>query len=777
MNLKKLENPLMENSTQREHRMISVHKFKQIREMKSESKSAREIAKTLKMDRKTVGRYVHANSPPKPVKRVSKRLTAVNVIQEPVNAILKKNNRNSRREVRALLLKQGFEKLSLTTVGRAITVYRAALSKEVFFPQVYQPGEQIQVDFKEEFEVPFEDGPKTVQLFVGSLPFSGGAFGKALPAKTFVCFVDGLRSTFEEFGGVPKNLRFDNLSPCVSKVGRGSDRIYTAAFKAATEHFGFGLLPCSPGKGSDKGHVERDIQTYERWITNAILNNDLKFKSFEHLNVWLAEFFRDQRTELVKEKLSVERQLLNPLPAWDEAVQCKVVAATVRPSGFIKADGREFSTPDNHIGHQCDVLIGAFGVEIRPLQKSLCSVFHEPISEGSVALKVEHFLTSLQRKPGAMLRWSHREHLFPTEVSKIFHQMLETQDKYRADKDYLKCLNWVVNLGWADVHAAMQLAIGSANPLLEFESLLKAGSFTKKLTEPPPLEADLKKYDDLIPNLEGKTNGLPLTARSTDETETHANGHESFANFENSQRKEAQPGGISGGTGETGASVTGGDEGKQAHKEIEHARTQASVNLRPKTKRRHHAARPRRAGPRGLGAPRLKRRALWWLWSGQNPHCLGNNESALPKGAELLLHYDQQANESLAGRETSPEAQQNRKTIGQIRSHRLRRAWHRFGDRRRLRALLSADRSALRKKKLTLHKQPDVQRMGQNLSEAFGNTGSCGSDSASLPDLPHQRVEPKRRRCATQKGKVDAQNLGSYTRPRWPLFSWPTGPI
>jgi Erythromycin esterase len=63
-------------------------------------------------------------------------------------------------------------------------------------------------------------------LIEGSLPYGGVAFGKAFPNKNFACFADGFHSCFEAIGDVPFNFRFDNLSPCVSHLGRGKHRIY-----------------------------------------------------------------------------------------------------------------------------------------------------------------------------------------------------------------------------------------------------------------------------------------------------------------------------------------------------------------------------------------------------------------------------------------------------------------------------------------------------------------------------------------------------------------------
>ena len=86
--------------------------------------------------------------------------------------------------------------------------------------------------------------------------------------------------------------------------------------------------------------------------------------------------------------------------------------------------------------------------------------------------------------------------------------------------------------------------------------LTKLKEATLPAKKGPPRQNNFARFFMHSRSLEGKTNGLPLAARSAQKTEVHTNGHQSFTNFQNSQRKEARSGGISVGTGETGASLS-----------------------------------------------------------------------------------------------------------------------------------------------------------------------------------------------------------------------------
>src|SRR5262249_34986009 len=108
---------------------------------------------------------------------------------------------------------------SLRTVERRMAVLkRAAKPKERHYKQEYTAGEQCQLDFKESVEVPFVGGLRVSHLLFGTLPFSDAAHATAFPFKTYEAFAAGMHAFFEAVGGLTKNVRIDNLSPCVAKI-------------------------------------------------------------------------------------------------------------------------------------------------------------------------------------------------------------------------------------------------------------------------------------------------------------------------------------------------------------------------------------------------------------------------------------------------------------------------------------------------------------------------------------------------------------------------------
>jgi transposase len=205
--------------------------FEKVRALVAQKKSDRAIAKELGMDRRTVAKYRKSNTPPGYTPRPeSTRVDPIKGFEDRVASLLKATPTLTAPEVFVVLCDEGY-KGSLRTVQRLHTALKLAKPKERFFEQEYEPGEQAQFDFKEKVELPFVDGPRIVHLHFGTLPHSDFFHIKSYPFRNFEAFMDGIHSFFEKTGGMTGKIRFDNLAPCVKKVLKGSERLYTDAFK------------------------------------------------------------------------------------------------------------------------------------------------------------------------------------------------------------------------------------------------------------------------------------------------------------------------------------------------------------------------------------------------------------------------------------------------------------------------------------------------------------------------------------------------------------------
>ena len=99
--------------------------------------------------------------------------------------------------------------------------------------------------------------------------------------QTMEVLIEGLESAFGWFGGVPRELLFDQMRSVVVSDGRGGggELVLNAEFLRFASHWGFRPRSCRPYRARTKGKVERPI----RYIRESFFYGR-KFVSDEDLN-------------------------------------------------------------------------------------------------------------------------------------------------------------------------------------------------------------------------------------------------------------------------------------------------------------------------------------------------------------------------------------------------------------------------------------------------------------------------------------------------------------
>ena len=490
--------------------------FDEVRKLRASGMSQAQIARKLGIDPKTVGKYVRLNTPPKyGLRNVSTREDVFSPFVDKIKEWLVRTPNLTDQEIYEFLIPEGY-KGSERTVNRYMKRLRQPDAKERFFEQEYEPGEQSQFDFKELVELPFTDGVRIVYLHFGTLPYSDTCRVRGYPFKNYECFMDGIHSFFEELGGMTHGIRFDNLSPVVKKVLEGSKRIYTEAFSRAADYYGFNLLPCTPAKGSDKGDVERDIRTYASRIRKRVSHDSVVFRDWQHLNEWLLIFMLERETQTTQTKRIQEQAFFNPLPPREEGILCKVQLGPASAYGLIRIANSAYSVPDALIGMGCKAVIGPYDIKISPIaaeHRRVPVTVHPRKPDGEHSLPLEHVLPSLVRKPHAMVRWAHRDILFPSPICRAFYDRLKKIEGYSAEREYLRAFNLIHHVCLSEIITAMELILETKSQKM-FEDLreLLLGErrpspvidITSRLRQ-SPLQPELSEYDCLIPNKKGST--------------------------------------------------------------------------------------------------------------------------------------------------------------------------------------------------------------------------------------------------------------------------------
>jgi transposase len=213
------------------------------------------------------------------------------------------------------------------------------LERAKTYERLEHPPGEAQVDFTT-IQVSRNQQLLTYKLFVISFPHSNAAFVYPTPAENQECFLEAMKRCFEQMGGVPQRIWFDNLSAAVVHIEQQGQRQLTDGFQRFCAHYRFEAVFCNPYSGHEKGHVEGKCGYSKRnWAVPIPA-----FETHEQLVTYFSEqALRDlerahyAKSERIADLWEVDRRHLMKLPETTfEAF--RLSAAVVNKYGEIRAD-------------------------------------------------------------------------------------------------------------------------------------------------------------------------------------------------------------------------------------------------------------------------------------------------------------------------------------------------------------------------------------------------------------------------------------------------------
>jgi transposase len=280
-----------------------------------------------------------------------------------------------------------------------------AESLEGFVPQLKEPGAEAEVDF----------GPVTVELdgreapchlFAYRLSFSGMGVHRVYASCAQEALLEGHVTAFAVTGGVPReHIRYDNLTPAVTKVLKGRDRKENSRWLSFRSWHGFEAFYCEPGIGGahEKGGVEGEIGRFRRNFLVPVP----RVKSLADLNARLAEDdLKDAgrhiefRRNTVAADFAAEAPLLRPLPA-DGFDTGTVLWPKADKFARISVGKCRYSVPARLIGTAVRVRLTANELTVFDGGKAV-AVHPRLVASGDEHLVLDHYLEIVARKPGAL---------------------------------------------------------------------------------------------------------------------------------------------------------------------------------------------------------------------------------------------------------------------------------------------------------------------------------------------------------------------------------------
>lgn len=262
-----------------------------------------------------------------------------------------------------------------------------------------EPGEEAQVDFGYVGYMRDAEGNlRKTWSFVMTLSWSRHAYVEFVTDQSIGTWLRCHQNAFEYFGGVPHHLVIDNLKAGVTRAVWDDPQLQMA-YRECAEHYGFLVRPCKPRTPQHKGKVERGVDYVEGNFLGGRGEMSLRQANCE-VRAWCLGAAGKRIHGTTKERPlerfhEVEQGRLKALPAaaYDLAIWKK---NKLHRDCHVVFDGSYYSAPFRLIGEK--VWICAGNCQVR-------------IFNGKYELIATH---ERAKKPGE--RHTHRDHLPPEKI-------------------------------------------------------------------------------------------------------------------------------------------------------------------------------------------------------------------------------------------------------------------------------------------------------------------------------------------------------------------------
>ncbi len=483
--------------------------FKQIIQLRNKGKTQQEIANSLGISRRSVIRYLKDGQIPQYTRSTkSNKIDPLLNFYDEVKTKLELEPKLPLNELYEYLLLKGYQGSDRTLRRKTLDLRISLKNNEVFFQRKVNPGEIMEGDFTELY-ILIGGVRRKIYLWVTTLPYSNSYFVTPYYHCSFEAFADGSVLSFNEFCGIAKKYRLDNLSPAVSKILSGKDRVVTARYAQFQKHYDFEQDFCNPGKGNEKGNVEANNKFIKKKINARISLNNLSFSTLDAFKEFVWQVCREHNQKESVQQKFIEENLIELPETSFRCFRTEVISVNKYSLFNLSKTGHMYSVPSKYIGLSLECCVYPSFIEIIFDGDVVCT--HKRIygPRGLISIQVEHVVSGLLKKPGAMKDWKYREILFERPAWRSFYnKMIEKGGK---DKDYLKCLKLINKHGRDLITLAMELS-------MEGEEELSAINLSKIITNNidnieilKPLNCDINQYDYF---LTGEKNGSELKSQS-----------------------------------------------------------------------------------------------------------------------------------------------------------------------------------------------------------------------------------------------------------------------
>lgn len=308
------------------------------------------------------------------------------------------------KDIYELLLEKGFQ-ISYPSVCKYIAGLadrkQEAKSEEAFIRGYYPPGESCEFDWGE-VKLYLDGKLQRLYIAVFTLSHSNGRYAWLFRHQNTLAFMESHRNFFRQVKGVPTMMVYDNMRVAIKEFA-GMEKKPTDALSRMSNFYRYHYRFCNIRAGWEKGHVERSVE----YIRRKAFCVNLRFENMEdagkHLlatcekiNACGGSTFTQGKEDALVADLEALRPCVNEMGCFE------IADYKVDKWSTISMKCSHYSVPDTLVGKTVTVKI--YSEKLVILYNNEKVAVHERIYSQSKAwsVKLEHYLTTLARKPGAV---------------------------------------------------------------------------------------------------------------------------------------------------------------------------------------------------------------------------------------------------------------------------------------------------------------------------------------------------------------------------------------
>lgn len=375
--------------------MIEVKEWMAIRKMHEDGVSISEIARQLGHDRKTVRKYIDVEKRPIYNKK-NKRSSKLEPFREYIKARLQI------APFSAVILFEEIEKMGydgkMTILKDFVRTIKADYNRRAVMRFETLPGQQAQVDWGHFGKIEVNGKRKDLYCFLMILGYSRTRFVKFTTSMSLESLLPCHIDAFKFFGGVPKEILYDNMKTVVLKrLFKAKDSEMNQKFMDFAGYYGFCPILCRVYRPQTKGKIENTVK-FVRY--NFFIR--VEYNSQEDLNnqsrVWCLKV--NNQIHGTTKEIPLERLKKETLTSIEGKPDYDTSRTFYRKAGldcYVCFDGNKYSVPLKYAGHEISVKTA----EDKPLQffyrnELICE--HIPPQEKGISVTNEKHLEGLKRE-------------------------------------------------------------------------------------------------------------------------------------------------------------------------------------------------------------------------------------------------------------------------------------------------------------------------------------------------------------------------------------------